>query len=377
MEKKVALVKCGEYSFETVYASVKNLLEFCPPPDVKGKTVLLKPNILYPKKPELCVCTHPVVVGAVVKCFVELGAGKVMVGESPAIAGSVSSAKSTGMLEQVQANGGEWVDFNESKVDVEVPDGKVKKRFEFAAPFAQADVIVSLSKLKSHQFMCYTGAMKNLFGLIVGLEKAQMHYLYPKKEDFAAYLTDLNLGAKAQYAIMDAVIGMEGPGGPGSGDPIFLGFMAGSQNLLALDCVCSSAVGYNPMEVANLKDALERKYWLNSLDEIQTVGTPVSEIENKKFKVVHDKQAALTIGSLLPPGLDKVASMFFTRNPHFDKKKCIRCGKCIQICPPQTLKFVEDKSEKGKHVEIGRKECIHCFCCHEICPADAIKLKRF
>ena len=374
MEKKVALTKCNEYDFDKVYNAILDLFRNAPPPDVKGKTVLLKPNILYPKKPELSVCTHPVVVGAAVKAFVELGAKKVLVGESPAIASSSGSAKTVGMYELVKANGGEWADFSERK-HYSLENGKIMHYFDAASQLSEADVVVSLAKLKSHQLMSYTGAMKNLFGVLIGLDKAQTHYKYPKKEDFASFLTDLNLMVNPQYAIMDAVVGMEGPGGPGSGDPIFLGFLAGSQNVLALDCVCSSAVGYDPMEITNLKDALERNYWLNSLDEIEMTGVPFTEIENKNFKAVHDKQSSLTLGSMMPKILDKIAKGFFTRNPHFQKDKCIRCGRCIQICPPQTLRFVEDKSEKGKHVEINRKNCIHCYCCHEICPAEAIKLR--
>ena len=77
MSTNVAVQKCDEYQFDSVYNSVKKLLELVPPPDVTGKTVLLKPNILYPKKVEDAVCTHPVVVGACVKAFIELGAKEV------------------------------------------------------------------------------------------------------------------------------------------------------------------------------------------------------------------------------------------------------------------------------------------------------------
>ena len=71
MSNTVALAKCDDYIFDQVFSKIKELLELVPPPDVNGKVVLIKPNILYPKKPELAVCTHPVVVGAVVKAFVE------------------------------------------------------------------------------------------------------------------------------------------------------------------------------------------------------------------------------------------------------------------------------------------------------------------
>ena len=302
MSTNVAVQKCDEYEFESVYNSIKKLFSLVPPPDVTGKTVLLKPNILYPKKVEDAVCTHPVVVGACVKAFVELGAKEVLVGESPAMANSTSSAKSTGIYDMVVQNGGTWVDFNGS-LSVPCPEGKLVKQFSFATAFEKADMVVSLSKLKTHQFMSYTGAMKNLFGLMVGLDKAQSHYRFPKKEDFGAFLTDLNLCAKPCYAVMDAIVGMEGPGGPGSGDPVKLGFLASSDNILALDWFCSEIVGYNPYEVVNLKDALERNIWLENPEQIKVLGESLDEIRERtrNFKIV--KEPSQTLGKMLPKWL--------------------------------------------------------------------------
>lgn len=385
MTTTTALGKCQEYNFDDVYAALQKLVSLVPPPDVKGKTVLLKPNILSPKKPEFAICTHPVVVGAAVKIFVELGAAKVLVGESPAVASSISAARATGMLEQVEKNGGEWVEFNTS-VQVPCPDGKIVKLLDFAEPFTRADIVVSISKLKTHQFMSYTGAMKNLFGLVVGLKKAKTHYRFADKKDFSAYLTDLNLAANAQYAIMDAIVGMEGQGGPGNGDPVKLGFLAASDNILALDWVCSSIVGYNPYQIPNLKCALERGRWLKSPDDIQTVGCTPKELKPASFKIVKDASAAVTLQKMLPGFLNKMATLVFVKTPHFNKKKCIRCGKCLEICPAQILHFYIDKKTVAtaetpnaqKFVAISDKtKCLHCFCCHEICPVEAIKLRKF
>ena len=373
MSTNVAVQKCDEYQFDSVYNSVKKLLELVPPPDLNGKTVLLKPNILYPKKVEDAVCTHPVVVGACVKAFVELGAKEVLVGESPAMANSTSSAKSTGIYDMVVQNGGTWMDFN-GNLSVPCTEGKLVKQFSFATAFEKADMIVSLSKLKTHQFMSYTGAMKNLFGLMVGLDKAQSHYRFPKKEDFGAFLTDLNIASKPCYAIMDAIVGMEGPGGPGSGDPVKLGFLAGSDNILALDWFCSEIVGYNPYEVVNLKDALERNIWLDNPEQIQVLGEPKEEIkkQTQNFKIV--KEPSQTLGKMLPKWLDYLAAKILTRNVHFNSKKCLKCQRCKMICPAQIIKM-EGKNQTAQIMD--KTKCLHCFCCHEICPADAIKLLRF
>ena len=370
MTKNVALQKCDDYDFEKVLTCIKTMLELVPSPDVRGKTVLLKPNILYPKAPELAVCTHPVVVGAAVRAFKELGAARVIAGESPAIAGSATAAKATGMYEQVINNGGEWADFKEH-VSVPCLDGKVVKNLDFARQFLEADIVVSLSKLKSHQLMAYTGAMKNLFGLMIGLEKAGCHYRFSKKEDFAAFLTDLVLAAKPGYAIMDAILGMDGPGGPGSGDPIKLGFLAASDNILALDWKCAELVGYNPHDILNLADALGRGIWLRDPAEITTRGAAEEDCRCSTFRIVKESKA---LQKQMPGVINFLAEKLLMKTPHFNAGKCKKCRRCEQICPAHIIKMNGADSTARL---TDKSKCLHCFCCHEICPADAIMLRRF
>lgn len=384
MTKTTALYKIDEYNFQKVLEAIIQMMELVPPPDVTGKTVLIKPNILAPKAANKAVCTHPIVVGAAVKAFILRGAARVIVGESPATANSTISAKSTGIFDEVVNAGGEWIDFHDS-VNVECPNGKLVKNFEFATPFKQADIVVSIAKLKTHQLMSYTGTMKNLFGLMVGLKKAQTHYRFPNKPEFSAFLTDLNIAANPQYAIMDAIVGMEGNGGPGNGTPIQLGFMAASDNTLACDWTCASIVGYNPYTIPNLKDAIERGLWGKNPTEFTTKGAKIEEIKPAHFQIVKNSATWVGIQELLPKFINTLIKLAIVKTPHFNNSKCLRCGKCIEICPAQILSFKEDKKSALnsnnkkfiKHVEIERKKCLHCFCCHEICPVSAITLKKF
>ena len=377
ISRKVALASCAAYDEESVLEKMRQLVTDAPPPSVEGKIVLLKPNILSPKKPEFAICTHPVVVAAAVKVFLELGAKKVFVGESPAVAPSLVAAKASGMLEAIEKAGAEWVDFSEMQT-LHFEGGKLIKSIDFAKPFFEADLVVSLSKLKSHQLMAYTGAMKNLFGLVVGLNKAQMHYRFSDKNDFSKYLTDLVVASGSRYAIMDAIVGMDGPGGPGNGDPVPLGFLAASQNLLALDWTCASMVGYKPQDILNLSDAMSRGLWLKDASEIELVGEGLESIGQLQFRTVTETSGLTSLQKMLPDWVNGLAKKIFVKTPAFQHSTCIRCGRCIEICPPQTLSFEDDeKSKWQKKVVIDKTDCIHCFCCHEICPVDAIQLKRF
>ncbi len=369
MTKNVSLTKCTNYDNDLVYESLRRAMELVPPPDVTNKVVLLKPNLLTPKRNDTAVCTHPVVVAQAAKIFLELGAKKVLVGESPATHASTQSAKQTGLLEAIENVGAEWADFSDS-VMVQNPNGKLVKSFEFASPFTQADIVVSIAKLKTHQLMAYTGAMKNLFGLMVGLKKAQSHFRFSERKEFSEFLTDLCIAANPQYAIIDAIVGMEGPGGPGNGDPINLGFLAASDNILALDWICSTIVGYKAELIVNLADALERGIWLDNPQEIQVLGESIESVKPKSFKIVNQTTINMELRKHIPSFIYKVLELGMVKTPRFVHKKCIRCGKCVEICPAQILHI-------DKKVFIDKPKCLHCFCCHEVCPVNAIKLKRF
>ena len=52
-----------------------------------------------------------------------------------------------------------------------------------------------------------------------------------------------------------------------------------------------------------------------------------------------------------------------------DKKICIGCGTCVNICPVEAIKMVSGKAE------IDKKICINCGSCKNVCPVEAIEDK--
>ena len=137
-----------------------------------GQKVLIKPNLLAGKSPEKAVTTHPEIVRQVILLVQTTGA-VVTVGDSPGLGKPESVARKCGIYQVVEETGARFADFEES-VPVKFGSGTFH-RLEVAREALETDIIINLPKLKTHQMMGYTGAVKNLFGLVVGMRKVRLH----------------------------------------------------------------------------------------------------------------------------------------------------------------------------------------------------------
>ncbi|MBN2626971.1 MAG: DUF362 domain-containing protein, partial [Spirochaetales bacterium] len=244
------------------------------------------------------------------------------------------------------------------------------RQFQLTREVSQADVIISLPKLKTHGLMFFTGAMKNLFGLIPGLGKSGYHMRYPDKNDFARLLADLNQTVKADYAVMDGIMAMEGRG-PGNGTPRPMNIILGSADLLALDITASDLIGYDGPALPLHRTMLESPLWINSPDQIALTGDAREKFLCPDFKRIEEIPEYV---GMVPPFLRSFLKNLIVPRPFFDHKACIRCGKCLEICPPDALSFHGEG--QGKKVSVDYGKCIRCYCCDEVCPVAAIHLKR-
>ena len=372
MNKKVGIERCFSYDSAEVYTALKRAIDLAGDLDVAGKTVLLKPNILSDESPEKAITTHPVFLEVAIKLVAEMGARRILVGDSPGMQPPGFSGKTCGLGEVTRKNGAEWVDFTKGKIDFSCPDGKVVKKFTLAGAAKEADVIISIPKLKTHQLMYFTGAMKNLFGLVPSLAKSPYHARFSSRESFAAMLVDLNLVFKSCYAFMDAITGMEGPG-PAGGKPRQVGLVLASSNLLAIDVAATSIIAYPPAKIPVNREALERGCWLSSFDEIEYPGLSPDDVRIPDYvKIPMKKTTSQFLDFLLPRPVRRFKDSL-APGPEINHDTCIRCGDCIKICASQIMSLV--KQEKA-YVHIDYKRCIRCFCCHEICPVNAIDIAK-
>jgi uncharacterized protein (DUF362 family)/Pyruvate/2-oxoacid:ferredoxin oxidoreductase delta subunit len=375
MKTPVAVVRCPSYDSSVLDSAVAQAVDLAQMPDVRGKSVLLKPNILNSAAPEKAVATRGELLAAFARLLKSRGAARIMAGDSPGYQSQDLAGRKSGLKAACEAEGVEWLDFSEG-FEVENPEGRRVKRFTLAAAIKEADLLFCLPKLKTHGLMRYTGAIKNLFGLVPGFNKSAFHLRFPDPEDFGTMLVDLAIAAKPAFCLMDAVVAMEGEG-PANGDPVATGLVIASRDPLALDWVAASIIGYNPFDLPYLVDAATRGPWVKGPQDIEVAGLTIAEAKPAHFKLVPLLTGHRFVTERMPAPLRRFIRNVTVARPFFDHGKCVRCAGCVKICPPKALDFEDDPSSKyKKRIRIDYEKCIRCYCCHEACLDDAIHFAK-
>ena len=119
--------------------------------------------------------------------------------------------------------------------------------------------------------MAFTGAIKNMYGIIPYGFRCSFHREYPKSEDFGRMLVDIFSCAPPRLNIMDAVYAMEGEG-PSAGSPKNIGLILASSDAVAMDAVAAKIIGLNPMQIHTTKNAAERGLGTARIEEMEILG---------------------------------------------------------------------------------------------------------
>jgi len=367
---QVTITRCRSYDLDAVRSAVASSL--APLGGMgrfvgKGERVLVKPNLLASRLPETAVTTHPAIVQAVVEEVQKAGA-EAVIGDSPGGRNAGQTYERllgrTGMMGVVEATGCDWVSFDDSVVDVQAPNAGSFKRFTVGKAVADADRIIVLPKLKTHQLTYYTGAVKILYGYIPGLLKAEYHlHTGTDAETFSDLLLDLNGALPPTLAVMDAVVGMEGQG-PSNGNPREIGLILASESCHALDLVACSIIGFDPMTVPTVRKAGERGIGPRDLGEVLISGEPIESVRVQDFA-----KPGTMILAKVPPSLIHAVGYLLGARPAIRRGRCISCGKCAEGCPPKAIRY-----KKGEIPSIRYRHCIRCYCCQELCPQGAVEV---
>ncbi|MGD0169011.1 MAG: DUF362 domain-containing protein [Smithella sp.] len=340
---------------------------------LKDKRVCLKPNLLMPSSPERAVTTHPELFRAVAEIVHDYTRSIIII-ESPNFFPLKSTIKKTGLAPIVNDLEIEVADITVTKA-LQFPLAHRYKSIDISRAFFDVDYIINMPKLKTHGFTHYTGAVKNLFGTMPGLSKAQMHMKAPSQMEFSEFLLDLYGGLlngfekpKKFIHIMDAVVGMEGEGPGPSGKPKKIGAVIVGDDAVALDYVAVNLVGLDLKKVFTITEGFKRGYGVKSPDDIQIKGETLKDMRITDFKASRSS----VMGGIIWPLTSPTIKNLFIEKPVPRADVCTLCYNCMKICPAGAI----TKADEAKVPMYNYRKCIRCFCCMETCPEAAIYLKK-
>ncbi|MCQ2355065.1 MAG: DUF362 domain-containing protein [Clostridia bacterium] len=363
--------KCPTYdSKEEVFKAVRKAVRLAGGlPNVKGKKVLIKPNLLSDAAPDKAVTTHPSVVWAVAKLVQDAG-GIVTIADSPG-AGILYTPRTLHKvyskcgIEEVAKELGITLDYDVGFKECNFPDGVAMKHFTIINQAYNADVIISVCKLKTHMFAHFSGAVKNTFGVVPGLDKPVFHSRFPDFTDFAEMLVDLNELVQPDLVVMDAIVGMEG-NGPQGGKPRNVGYILASKSVYGLDISAQTLVAMPPESIATTIAALRR----GLVDEVTVAGDAICPIRDFLPPSTYRQEVRESWQKRnIYRRLQRVGKLY-SPSPVINEKLCVGCGQCVRICPVKAAHISQGKAS------FDLTNCIRCYCCHEMCQYDAIIMKR-
>lgn len=262
--------------------------------DLKGKRVILKPNLVE-FDPAGVINTHPVVIAAAIDSFLSLGAREVVVGEGPGHRrDNEYLLTASGLHSVIKEHGVRYVDLNSDDVRPTRLRSSYTRLGQLYLPetLYTADLLVSMPKLKTHHWAGVTLSLKNMFGVvpgsIYGWPKNPLHWA-----GIYGSILDINSSLPIpQFAIVDGIVGMDG-NGPLQGQAKNSGVLIFGDDLVAVDATAARLMTIEPRKIKYLEMAGE---FLGNLAEerIEQIGERWEKLQ-QDFRVIEEFQNLKTL----------------------------------------------------------------------------------
>jgi uncharacterized protein (DUF362 family) len=239
--------------------------------DVRGASVVLKPNLVE-YDAGTSVNTDPRLVAAAVLAFRRLGAGAVTVAEGPGHRRDTQFVlERSGLGDALRDVESPFVDLNVDEVRQVRLESWYTDLGELWLPrsILDADVVVSMPKMKMHHWAGVTLSLKNCFGCVpgrvYGWPKNALHWAGVEQS-----ILDVAAAVHPAIAIVDGVTAMQG-NGPITGTPVQVGVVVVADDPVAADVVGARLMGVDPEKVPHLMEA-GRFLGQSDLERIVDVG---------------------------------------------------------------------------------------------------------
>jgi len=377
MSNAISIVRCESYDLTSVETSIRKALSYLGGIEAfvkPGDSVLLKPNLLLGSRPETAIVTHPAIVEVIVKMVKDAG-GNPIIADSPGTgipytANALKKVYRAAGYDKISRNNEGLLNFDTTWFFVSNPKAELVKRLEVISPALTCQKIINLPKFKTHTFTIFSGAVKNMFGIVPGFVKPGYHARLRDVDHFSEMLLDVITLIKPTLNIMDAITGIEGNGPGALGNVRKIGLIIASTDAIFLDAAAGKIAGFDLETIPFLTAAKKRGLLAYTTEEIKVFGGELEEFRIPDFqkpKTYDPKGFGFrpSIQKLITP----VVKNIFSLKPVVAKSKCTGCENCARGCPMKVIKIINQKAK------INHAGCIRCYCCIEGCPFAAIETK--
>lgn len=248
-----------------------------------GDVVLIKPNLCIEPSPDSPRCTDYRVVQEIVNEVKELGASRVIIAES-SFSGNVFNERILKKSLYGTIEGVELFNFNDCGKDdcyaLRSENGLVNKDIYIPKVYMDADVVITVAKMKTHQLpdAVVSLCLKNCYGVVStqlygGVDKEGIHAFGIKNS-----IVEINRIRKPDFAVIDGIVGGEGFG-PVENTAVDSQIIIAGKDLVAVDTVGATFMGFAVDDIPHLKLAGETNLGITDLSKINIVGADLDKIK--------------------------------------------------------------------------------------------------
>ena len=275
---RVSVVRAGG----DVSAAVRRSVELLDAPLPHGGDAVVKPNICNAKNPDGMVITDFNVIEAVVGLLKDRGC-EVTVVESDNISGTAEyRAERSGLLALLEELDVEWVNLSRDDYEEHEVAGTVLR---MPRTVMDAGYFVNLPKMKTCAHTLVTLGIKNLYGVFQRKSKGRLHR---HLDEILPYLAET---VRNDLILVDGLTCMEG-NGPVVGNPVCLDTLVAGVDIVSVDSVCSSIMGFDPSEVKHIASSVGRAPGTVDMGEIEVVGEDWTQLVHR-FEPPYSLKATL------------------------------------------------------------------------------------